>query len=146
VIGVAIYLPVCLAAAGRALAAAPPQLDSVAATRGWLLLCFVGYAGSFLWSAVESALQFRMAVRRQALGLADPLVASRFLLFAVYGLAATAILLANAAAVVFGFNLATSLVVLAPSALLGLVSSAAIYFAFLPPRWYLARLRSPAAS
>jgi len=146
VIGVAIYLPVCLAGAGRALEAAAPQLDSVAATRGWLLLCFLGYGGCFLWSSAESMLQYRMAVRRQALGLADPVVASRFLLFSVYGLAAMAIMLANAAAVLFGFNLATSLVVLGPSALLGLVASAAIYFAFLPPRWYLARLRSRTAS
>jgi hypothetical protein len=145
VIAVAIYLPLCLAGAGRALAAAAPEVDSVAATRGWLLLCFVGYAGSFLWSAAESMLQFRMAVRRRALGLADPVVASRFFLFSVYGLSSTGILLANAVAVLFGFNLATSLVVLAPSALLGLVSSAAIYLAFLPPRWYLGRLH-PRAS
>lgn len=145
VAAVAVYLPVCLAGAGRALAAAAPEMDSVAATKGWLLACFVGYGGCFLWSALESLLQHRMAVRRQALGLADPVVASRFLLFAVYGLAATGIMLANAAGVLFGFNLASSLVVLGPSAGLGLVSSAAIYFAFLPPRWYLARLRGETA-
>jgi hypothetical protein len=117
----------------------------VTAVRGWLLLCFAGYGGCFLWSAAESLLQHRMALRRQALGLADPVVASRFLLFAVYGLAATGILLANAAAVLLGFNLATSLVVLGPSAVLGLAAGAAIYLAFLPPRWYLARLGASAA-
>jgi hypothetical protein len=146
VIAVAVYLPFCLAGAVRALAAAAPETDSVAATRGWLLACFAGYGGCFLWSALESLLEYRMAVRRQALGLADPVVASRFFLFALYALAATGIMLANAAAVVFGFNLSSSLVVLGPSAALGLVSSAAIYFAFLPPRWYLARLRAGVAS
>jgi hypothetical protein len=140
--GVALYLPACLAGAGHALSSAAPQLDSVGVTRDWLLLCFVGYGGNFVWSAVESWLEYRMAVRRQALGLADPMVASRFFFFAVYGLSATGILLSNAVAVIFGFNLATSLVVLVPSAILGLAASASIYLAFLPPGWYVQRLRA----
>jgi hypothetical protein len=140
VIGVAVYLPLCLAGAGLELAAAAPEVSSVGATRRWLLLCFAGYGGCFLWSGVESLLQHRMAVRRHALGLADRIVASRFLLFAFYSLAATGIMLANAAGALLGLDLSTSLVVLLPSAVLGLAASAAIYLAFLPPRWYLERL------
>jgi hypothetical protein len=145
VVGVAIYLPVCLVGAGRALASAAPELGSVAVTRGWLLLCYVGYGGCFLWSALESLRQHRMAVRRQELGLGDPVVANRFLLFSVYALAATGIMLANAVAAALGLNLSTSLVVVVPSAVLGLAAGVAVYLAFLPPSWYLARVRSAAS-
>jgi hypothetical protein len=87
-----------------------------------------------------------MARRRVSLGLADPVVANRFLLFAIYGFACTGIAVANAVAVVLERNIATSLVVLIPSAVLGPVAGAAILLAILPPPWYVGLLRARSAA
>jgi len=143
---VAFALPAALAGAALALAAAPGEASSVIVTRPWLLACFVPYAGCFVWTAVESFHHYRMARRRQALGLADALVVSRFLLWGFYGVAATGILAANAVGVLLGHNISTSLVVLAPAGVLGFAASIAIYLVFLPPRWYVAWLQAEAAA
>jgi hypothetical protein len=142
--GVAFALPVALVGAAVALANAPAEASSVIVTRVWLLSCFVPYAGAFVWTAAESFHHYRMARRRQALGLADAVVVSRFLLWGCYGLAATGILAANAVGVVLGHNISTSLVVLLPAGVLGLAASVAIYLVFLPPAWYRAWLCEPA--
>ena len=138
----AVTLPVCLAGAARGLAAAAPETLSVEATGGWLLFCQFGYGGAFVWSAIEGLSHYTAARRRVALGLLAPAVANRFLLFTIYGLACTGIALANAAAIVLGHNITTSLVVLVPSAVVALVSSAAMFLAILPPAWYLERLEA----
>jgi hypothetical protein len=139
---VAVYLPLALVGAAAALSAAQPGEHSVRVARGELLLCFAGYAGCFVWSAVESLRHYGMARRRQALGLADAVVANRFLLWGCYGLAATGIIAANAVGVVLGHNISTSPVVLLPAGVLGFAASIAIYLVFLPPAWFLARLRT----
>jgi hypothetical protein len=139
---VAVYLPIALAAAWRALSLAGPDEHSVQVVAGELLVCFAGYGGCFVWSALESFQQYRMARRRQLLGLADPVVVSRFWLWTCYSLAATGIMAANALGVLLGHDISTSPVVLLPAGLLGFAASAAMYFAFLPPGWYLARLRA----
>ena len=141
---VAVGLPAGLAGAALALAAAPAEASSVLVTRVWLLLCFVLYGGCFVWTASESLHHYVMARRRQALGLADAVVVSRFLLWGCYGLAASGILAANAVGVLLGHNISTSRVVLLPAGALGLAASVAIYLVFLPPAWYLGWLRSPA--
>jgi hypothetical protein len=144
--GASVFLPASLAGAGIALFAAEPDASSVAVTHDWLLLCFSGYAGCFVWSALESLHHWRMARRRQALGLADRRVANRFLLWACYGVAATGITAANAFGVLLGHNISTSLVVLLPAGALGFLAAVAIYLVFLPPAWYLARLDARAAA
>jgi hypothetical protein len=142
VAGVALYLPAALAGAASALSTAAPGESSVAVTRGWLLLCFAGYAGCFVWSAAESLREHAMARRRQAIGLADPIVVNRFYLWSGYGLAATGIMLANTAGVLLGVDISSSLVVLVPSGVLGLAASVAMYLVFVPPAWYLERIRA----
>lgn len=136
----AVTLPACLVGAARGLAMAAPETLSVEATGGWLLFCQFAYSGAFVWSAVEGLAHYPAARRQVAIGLLAPAVANRFLLFAIYGLACTGIALANAAAIVLGLDIATSLVVLVPSAVFALVSSVAMFLAILPPAWYLERL------
>jgi hypothetical protein len=142
VVFVAAFLPVALAGAWRALSVAGPGEHSVQVVRSELLLCQVGYSGCFVWSAVESWRQYRMARRRRAIGLADAVVVSRFRLWALYSLAATGIAAANAVGVLLGHDISTSPVVLLPAGVLGFAASIAMYFVFLPPDWYLARLRT----
>lgn len=138
----AVTLPACLAGAGRGLAAAAPETLSVEATGGWLLFCQFGYGGAFVWSAIEGLSHWASARRRVAIGLLAPAVANRFLLFAIYGLACTGITLANAAGIVLGLDIATSLLVLVPSAGFALLASGAMFLAILPPAWYLERLEA----
>jgi predicted membrane chloride channel (bestrophin family) len=117
----------------------------VEVTGPWLLLCYAGYVGCFLWSAAEALHRHHLARRRLALGLAEPVVVDRLLLWGIFGLAATGIVGANALGVLLGENLSTSPIVLLPMAVLGLAASAAVYLAFLPPaaylRWIEARTR-----
>lgn len=141
---VALVLPVGLTGAAFALAAAPADASSVIVTRPWLLLCFVAYAGCFVWTAAESLHHYQMARRRQAVGLADAVVVSRFGLWSFYALAATGIMAANATGVLLGHNISTSPVVLVPSGVLGFLASIAMYLVFLPPARFLAWLQAPA--
>jgi hypothetical protein len=146
VLAAAIVLPVGLAAASVGLVRATPGTLSVVATGPALLLCQLVYAGAFVWSALEGFSQHRDARKRMAIGLADPVVANRFLLFAIFGVAGAGIVLANAAAVVLERNIATSLVVVVPAGVLSLVAAAAMFLAILPPAWFLARVRAAATT
>jgi len=67
----------------HALVTAPPSADSALVTRGPIFIGMVGYAGCFLWTALEGFHHHRMALRRLALGLTDPIVANRFFLWGV---------------------------------------------------------------
>jgi hypothetical protein len=138
---VAIVLPVCLALATMNLASAGRDVLSVVATGQWLLFCQFGYMGAFVWAALEGLAHWRSARKRMAIGLVDPVVANRFLLFAIYGLCCTVIGFANVTAIVLERNIATSLVVVIPSAIFSVASSAAMFLAIFPPGWYVARVR-----
>jgi hypothetical protein len=138
----AVVLPICLAGSAFGLANAPPDWITTKACGAWLLCCQLGYGGGFVWAAVEALAQHATARRRVALGLIDPVVANRFLLFAIYGTCCTGISLANAAACILELNIATSLVVMLPAAVLSTVSSIAMFLAIFPPAWFAARLRA----
>jgi hypothetical protein len=138
----AVVLPIALARAVSGLANAPPDTISVRATGGWLLFCQFGYMGSFLWSAIEGLVHHSTAQRRVAIGLVDPAVANRFLLFAIYGTGCSVIAVANVVAIVLGLNIATSPVVTVPAAIFSVISSVAMFLAIFPPAWFLARLRA----
>jgi hypothetical protein len=135
-----------LAGAAHALAAADASVPSVVAVRGWLLTCMAGYAGCFAWSTAEALHQHRMALRRLALGLVDPVVANRFLLWGIYGLGASGIMLANVVGTILGVDISTSPIVGVPSGALALVASGAVYLAFLPPGRYLRFVRARAGA
>lgn len=103
------------------------------------------------WAATESLLYWGRMRKRVAVGLAEPLEADRFLLWGAGAGSAAILLFANSVqmqvASVLGTALplpvrATSLVLLA---VLGVVCAGSYLLAFLPPRWYVARLaaRSP---
>lgn len=131
--------------AGAALAAAEPGASSQEVARDWLFVSIVGYASCFLWSAVEGLAHFRMARRRMALGLADPVVANRFLLWGIFGLFASAVNVSSAIGNGLGFA-PDAPAVLVPMGVFGFGASAAMYLAFVPPGWYLLRLRRPAST
>jgi hypothetical protein len=128
----------------RAFATADPETLSQVAARRWLFIGLIGYSGCFLWGAVEGGMQYAMARRRLALGLADPAVVNRFLLWAVFGVGAAGINAASAIGTLMAADPTRSPSVLVPMGVLGAISCAAMYLAFLPPSWYLGWLRGGA--
>jgi hypothetical protein len=102
--------------------------------------------GSFAWCAAEALLYHRRMRRRLRLGLADPVVANRFLLWGVASLGLVVAFLTFLAAKLAGVNAATSGPFLATSFAAALVCGVAMWLAFFSPaaytRWIAARAAS----
>jgi hypothetical protein len=113
----------------------------------WYLTRGVLQALCLLWGAGEAILYWDKMRRRQRLGLADPTVTNRFLL---WGIAAGAAGLGTAIGV--GFQIATGIpsaevpALLLSSSLHGLVAAVAMWLAFVPPGFYTRWVRSRDAS
>jgi hypothetical protein len=54
-------------------------------SNGWFWLEWVGYTLPFGWASSEAFAQYRQARRRLDLGLCEPLVCNRYLLWALFG-------------------------------------------------------------
>lgn len=111
-------------------------------------LGLVTRAGAFAWACFESLRQFGLARRRLALGLADPLVVNRFLLF---GLGTGGVFAAFAiflAAQLLHAKVAEAGWVLAATGAAGLFAAVPTWLAFLPPPFYRRRFeaRLPAST
>lgn len=108
----------------------PPEV------RPYISLMVVVWGAAFLWTGVES-LHFHAKMRRRlSLGLADPLVCNRFLLWAIWGISCCVLDLVN-----LGYNLAGLDFSRHPAPLLTIclscfVSSAVWYLAFFAPQGY----------
>lgn len=99
-------------------------------------LGFGARAGAFGWACAESCRQYRLAARRLRLGLVDPVVANRFLLFA-FGMGgvflAFAVFLAGSLTTA---NVAESRWVLVVTGCVGVATAIPTWLAFLPPAAY----------
>jgi hypothetical protein len=107
-------------------------------------LNFVSSLG-FAWTAFESLRYYGLVRRRVRLGLADPLVASRMLLWGVFGAGCLGINLVGLAATLRDVDPAGDAFTVAASSLLSLVVTSALWLAFLPPESFVRRVRSAAA-
>jgi hypothetical protein len=115
---------------------APGASAIPAQVRPWVSLMVLVWNGAFLWTGLES-LRFHAKMRRRlAIGLGDPLVCNRFLLWAVWGLGCFALGLLN-----LGYNLSGLDLSRHPAPLLTIsaatsLSSAVWYLAFFAPQSY----------
>jgi hypothetical protein len=101
--------------------------------------------GCLLWGSVESLLYFAKMRRRMALGLADPVVTNRFLMWAIgAGAAGIGSLVGTVAMLVTGQTTMAVGWVMASSSMHGLVAAIAIGLAFIPPARYLSWIRGRA--
>jgi hypothetical protein len=101
---------------------------------------------TYLWAAAES-LRYRAIVdRRIRVGLADPVVSNRLLLWGLMSLFVTVGILLNMTAGFLGVNAVESPAVLIGSSATGLGQAVLLVLAFVPPRAYLAWVRRSAAS
>lgn len=93
---------------------------------------------SYLWTAVESLRYYALLRRRMALGLADPVVCNRFLLWGVSGVSATLGIAVSTAVVLLGKSGAgMHPVSMLAVGIAGFTSSVSLYLAFLPPATWL---------
>jgi hypothetical protein len=111
--------------------------DILPLTRPWAVGIVSMVVLSFAWGGFEALRYFRLLRRRQALGLADPVVTNRFLLWAIADW--TAVVLCGSVA---SFLLAGKAVLIDPLALCtvaltGTVMSVSWYLTFFPPAAYL---------
>jgi hypothetical protein len=106
--------------------------------------------GSYpLWSATESLIYWRRMQRRREIGLADPIVTNRFLLWGIASICTAAAVWTVTLPALIGLPLERQQELL-PLTLLttscfGIGAVTTYWLAFLPPRWYSARLLGEAA-
>lgn len=116
-----------------------PSVDSLATQL--LALCL------YVWTAAESFRYYAMLRRRARLGLADPTVANRFLLWGLMGIFSFLSLVVPVAGT---FHRTADFVTLSRmvTGVAGTVCAVVLYLAFMPPRSYLdwLRRRAPVAA
>jgi len=124
-----------------AISSAPSDASSFEASFGWAATFHWVCVFCFGWMGAEGLGEWRRSRRRVALGLSDPLVCHRLLMWGIFGCSTTLLCLLLVAVQHSGQPTATSTTAQLAQALFGITSSAAILFAFFPPRSYLARLQ-----
>ena len=119
--------------------------DLLASPAFWI--SYVGRMLVYAWAALEALRQYLLGRRRLRLGLAEPLVVNRFLLWAVGNgavLGMFAIELVSMAEV--GLHAMFRPRVMTPISVLGLVAALTVWLAFLPPRAYVRRFAATGAA
>ncbi len=101
---------------------------------------------AYAWTAWESLRYYGMMRRRVALGLADPTVCNRFLLWGLMALAVNAGIAVNMLAFAIHVDALQTPWVLLLSSTTGLTQVLLLLLAFLPPRSYLSWVRARASA
>lgn len=103
--------------------------------------------GCLFWGATESFLYYAKMRRRLRLGIADPIVTNRFLMWAIGAFAAGFGSAVGTVVQIFtGRNAMETGWVMASSSLHGLIAAIAIGLAFIPPAAYLRFIRTRAVT
>jgi hypothetical protein len=108
--------------------------------RGAMSLLLFTLGLGYAWTGIEGARYHRMLRRRLALGLAEPIVANRFLLWALAGLVSTTWNTITCYYLLTGANVMTHPVPLLATSLGGFVSAVLQVLIFMPPAWYARRV------
>ncbi len=106
------------------------------AARRWVKLNFVARTAALLWGTIEAMRYWAASRRRAAIGLADPVVSNRFLLWSVAMGAASFLMGSVLLAPVFGLEASDIRWLLAESGF-GSLAAGAIWLTFFPPKFYL---------
>jgi hypothetical protein len=103
--------------------------------------------GALLWGAGEALRYHAMMRRRVRIGIADPVVANRFLLWGIgAGAAGVGSLIGTVAQLATGVSVGDAGWVTVSSSLHGLVSAIALWLAFLPPQAWREYVKARAAT
>jgi hypothetical protein len=129
-----------VASAGSVLSlhTAPPEMPSKDVLQGWGVAILGVFTLAFGWAGFESGSYWLSARKRMRLGLIDAGVANRFLLWAVASASAFLLGVCFTVLQLDGRQITGSLVPSLLTMVVSMVTGAAMYLAFLPPRAYLA--------
>jgi hypothetical protein len=127
-------------------AEAPADADPVAAAPGWVLAIRMLLQAWYLWTGIESLLEFGKAKRRLALGLSDPVVVNRFLLWGSMGVLEAALTVPSAILEVQGISPMSDPLAASLLAANGIVASVLMILTFMPPRAYVDFVRRRAGA
>lgn len=125
----------------QAITSAIPSSPAFEATSRWVLLLRMPVGAMFFWTGLEGFFAYRMARRREALGLADRVVTNRLFLWCLVGWAMCA---NNGVASVLhaqGRSPTTDPIAALALGAGGCVGALLLYLAFLPPERYLRFIR-----
>jgi len=98
-----------------------------------------------IWVATESARYWTRLVRRSAIGLADPLMVNRMLLYAIGSALSSATILVVTVPALWGIDALTDPRLMALSGLIGAPIGPIYYLALVPPKAYERWLLSESA-
>jgi hypothetical protein len=90
---------------------------------------------------IEGLYEWWMSRRRLALGLSDPVVSNRLLMWGLFGVSTTLLCLVLLTVQLSGQSTVTSVPAQLAQTFFGITSSGAATLAFFPPPAFLARLR-----
>lgn len=119
------------------------QHAETASERAWVQAWFVARTAALLWGTFEAGRYWLSSRRRAAIGLADPVVSNRFLLWGVAMGAASFLMGSMLLAPAFGLEASDIRWLLAESSF-GSLAAGAIWLTFFPPRAYRAWLEARA--
>jgi hypothetical protein len=115
----------------------------------WYWLGFATIGTLPLWNATEAFLYHDQMKRRAALGLADPMVVNRFLLWGIASifsaLAVWTVSIPSMSQVEVDRQMALAPFTLSLTAVWGNGAIGSYWLAFFPPAWYAQRVKGPAA-
>ncbi len=112
-------------------------------TRPWGIAIVATLAFSFAWTGCESISYYGRLRRQLALGLGDPIVANRLLLWAIAGFATVGVCVVIVASMLAGLAPLRDALPLSAIGVAALCASACWLLAFAPPAAYLEWIRAP---
>jgi len=125
---------------------APGWLAFAREERGpWRLVTWIGFI-NYVWSALEAWRHQTMMMRRQRLGLVDPVVLDRVRLWSITMSSAVVATLLFGTLQALGIPINGTPIGLGLTAVISLISSVAMFLAFVPPSAYLASVRRRAVA
>ena len=106
-----------------------------------LLASTLSTDAAYAWTGIESFLTYSRLRRQRRLGLVDPAVCNRVLLWGWLSVVIVAVLVTSNRATLSGVDVLTSPSILLMTSVAGIVQVVFLLLIFLPPRAYLAWLR-----
>jgi len=124
------------------LASADPTASSAEVTFGWSRVISAVSTLCYAWLGAEGLLEWSKSRRRVALGLTDPVLSNRFLMWGLFGVSTTCLSLFMMMLSMLSAEGSRSVTGQVGLTLFGLVSSLAAALAFFPPEAYKRYVRS----
>lgn len=137
VLGIGAAEAVIVGGALDALGAAASETPSFEAARTWMFWLRIPLLVAYGWSALESLHQHVLARRRGRLGIGDPVVTNRLLVWGMAAVVGFVSVVASSAMHLRGQGPLADPLAAATLAVTGFAGAVLLYLAFLPPLWYL---------